>query len=95
MKRVPTKRVRIEGKLWRIKLKRPPGRKTVAGLCDKGERIIYLHPKDISKRGIELACHEILHARLFDIDEEAVEEIGRLTAEACSWLLKKNGGKIV
>lgn len=95
MRRVRTKRVKIDGKPWKIKLQRPPGRETLAGLCVKDDRTIYLHPDEIVDRGIELVCHEVTHARLFDIDEDAVDEIGRISAEVCRWVAKHNGGVIV
>lgn len=95
MKRIPTKRVRIDGKLWRVKLQRPPGKTAYDGLCVADDRIIYLHPTAVKSRGIELVAHELVHARLYDIDEEAVDEIGRLTSEVCAWVAKQNKGVIV
>ena len=89
-----TKRVSIDGKAWRIKLQRPPAREAYDGLCVKDDRTIYIHPDAISHRGIELICHELIHARLFDIDEEAVEEIGRLVGEVCAWVARQNDGVI-
>ncbi len=41
-----------------------------------------------------LVCHEIVHARLFDLDEECVDEIGRLVAEICAWVARQNDGVI-
>lgn len=95
MRRVRTKRVTIDGKPWTIKIQRPPAKKTLAGLCVQDDRTIYLHPKEIKHRGIELVCHELIHARLFDIDEKAVEEIGEVTAEVCAWVASHNDGVIV
>lgn len=94
MKKVPTKRVSIDGKTWRIKLQRPPARQSYDGLCVKDDRTIYIHPEAIGHRGIELVCHELIHARLFDIDEEAVDEIGRLAGEVCAWAARQNDGEI-
>lgn len=93
-RRVPTKRVSIDGKVWRVKLQRPPAREAYDGLCVKDDRTIYIHPESLSHRGIELVCHELVHARLFDIDESAVEEIGRLAGEVCAWAARQNGGVI-
>lgn len=95
MRRVRTKRVKIDGKPWKIRLQRPPGREAYDGLCVQTDRTIYLHPDAIGHRGIELVCHELIHARLFDIDEEAVAEIGRLTSDVCRWVAKQNGGVLV
>lgn len=94
MKRGTTKRVSIDGKAWRIKLQRPPAREAYDGLCVKTDRTIYIHPDAIAHRGIELICHELIHARLFDIDEEAVDEIGRLVGEVCAWVARQNDGVI-
>jgi len=94
MKRPPVKRVSIDGKAWRIKLQRPPARESLDGLCVKDDRTIYIHPDAIAHRGVELCCHEILHARLFDLDENCVEEIGRLVSEVCSWVARNNDGVI-
>lgn len=94
MKRTPTKRVLIDGKPWRIKIQRPPAREAYDGLCVKDDRTIYIHPEAIAHRGIELACHEIVHARLFDLDEECVDEIGRVVSEVCAWLAGHNDGVI-
>ena len=94
MTRTKTKRVSIDGKAWRIKLQRPPARKTFDGLCVKDDRTIYIHPDAIAHRGIELVCHEIVHARLFDLDEECVDEIGRLVSEVCTWVARNNDGVI-
>lgn len=95
MRRVRTKRVTIDGKPWKVKLQRPPGREAYDGLCVKDDRVIYLHPDAIGHRGIELVCHELIHARLFDIDEDAVDEIGRLAGEVCQWVAKHNDGILV
>jgi hypothetical protein len=93
-RRVRTKRVSIDGRAWRIKIQRPPARECYDGLCVKDDRTIYIHPEAISHRGIELVCHELIHARLFDIDEEAVDEIGRLAGEVCAWVARHNDGVI-
>jgi hypothetical protein len=87
------KRVTIDGKKWTIRLQRPPGR-NYDGLCVKDDRTIYIRPEAVTERGIELVCHELIHARLFDIDEEAVDEIGRLAGEVCAWIAKHNDGVI-
>ncbi len=94
-RRVPTKRIRIQNRWWKIKLQKPPGKEPYDGLCVLNDRVIYLHPDAIKTRGIELVCHELIHSRLFDIDEEAVEEIGRLASEVCAFVAKHNDGVIV
>lgn len=94
MSRRATKRISVNGKAWRVKLQRPPAREAYDGLCVQDDRTIYIHPDAIAHRGIELICHELIHARLFDIDEEAVDEIGRLVGEVCAWVARQNDGVI-
>jgi len=94
-RKVPTKRIRIQNNWWKVKLERPPTKETYDGLCVPGDRTIYLHPIAIKTRGIELVCHELIHARLFDIDEEAVEEIGTLAGEVAAFVAKHNDGVII
>ena len=93
--KIRTKRIKIAGSWWKVKIQRPPGKKAYDGLCVLNDRIVYLHPDAIKTRGIELVCHELIHARLFDIDEEAVDEIGRLAGEVCAFVAKYNDGVIV
>lgn len=91
------KRVKIDGQRWTIRLQRPPGKDGTGydGLCVKDDRVIYLRPDAMKTRGIELVCHELIHARLFDIDESAVDEIGRLCGEVCAWVAEHNDGVII
>jgi hypothetical protein len=95
MKRVPSKRIKIDGRTWTVKIVRPPARSSYDGLCVQDNRTIYLHPEALKHRAIELVCHELIHARLFDIDEGAVEEIGRLAGEVCAWVAEQNDGVLV
>lgn len=94
MKRIPTKRICIDGKIWRVKIQRPPDREPHDGLTIRDDRTIYLHPDGIKERGIELVVHELIHARFWDIEEEAVEETGRLAGELCGWVARHNDGVI-
>lgn len=89
MKVTSSKRIKIDGKWWTVRIARPPGRETLDGLCDADTRTIYLHPKAIPRRSVELICHEVVHARLFDLDEECVDEIGRVVGEIHLWLLNR------
>lgn len=93
--KVPTKRIKIAERWWKVKIQNPPGKNAYDGLCVLDERVIYLRPQALKSRGIELVCHELIHARLFDIDEEAVEEIGQLAGEVCAFVAKHNDGVIV
>ena len=94
MTRVPTKRIAIDGKTWRVKIQRPPAREVCDGLCVTSDRTIYIHPDCIANRGIEIVAHELIHARLYDIEEECVEEIGRLVGEVAGWVARQNDGVI-
>ena len=94
MSRIPTKRIAIDGKTWRVKVQRPPARETCDGLCVATDRTIYIHPDCIAHRGVEIAAHELIHARLYDIEEECVDEIGRLVGEVVAWLGRQNDGVI-
>jgi hypothetical protein len=93
-RRIPTKRISIDGKPWRIKIQRPPAREAYDGLCVKDDRTIYIHPDALGHRGIELVAHELIHARLFDLDEDCVDELGRLISEVCAWAARHNDGVI-
>jgi hypothetical protein len=90
MKRVPTKRVAIDGKTWRVKIQRPPTRNVNDGLCEPNVRTVYIHPAAIADCGVETVTHELMHARFYDIEEKAVEEFGRLVGEVVNWVARQN-----
>jgi hypothetical protein len=92
--RHPTKRIAIDGKTWRVKIQRPPTRDVNDGLCEPNDRTVYIHPAAIADCGIETVCHELMHARFYDIEEKAVEEFGRLVAEVVNWVARQNRGVI-
>jgi hypothetical protein len=94
MKRTPTKRVALDGKCWRVKIKRPPERECVDGLCVKDDRSVYIHPEAIAHRGKELVIHELLHARFWDIEEDAIAEVSLVIAEVLDWVARQNDGEI-
>jgi hypothetical protein len=63
-------RVRIRGNWWKVLRKAPPGEPNALGLCDYGDRTIYIRP------GAEMPAtiiHEAIHAAIPDLDETAVE----------------------
>lgn len=64
------RRVRIRGAEWRLLLQRPPTREVLDGLCDYDTRTIYINPRAECRIGTTI--HEVLHAALPDIDEEAI-----------------------
>lgn len=64
--------LKIRGERWRLLYLRPPANKC-DGLCDPILRTLWINP---GKRVDVLATtiHEVLHACLYDIREETVEE---------------------
>ena len=51
------------------------------GLCVYQSKTIYINPKSI--RSLEdIVCHEFLHARFPDLNEEAVDEAGEILGKA-------------
>ena len=77
--------LKIRGQRWRLRFVTHLG--DAEGICNKEERIIRIalgHPED---RTLDSIIHEILHAALWDLDEEAVSE----TANAISAALWRVG----
>lgn len=64
-------RIKIRGMWWRILISRPP-ENYCSGLCNIQTRTIYIRPT--AKNKFETLVHEILHACLWDLTEEAVME---------------------
>ena len=95
MARSKTKRIQIDGKTWRVRIMRPPSKELLDGLCVYPDRVIYIHPNALKTCGIETICHEIFHARMGDVCEEAVAEVGKLTGEVCAWAAQHNDGVIL
>jgi hypothetical protein len=93
--RTKTKRIKIDGKSWRVCIMRPPIKEVTDGLCDIENKTIYIHPDALKTCGIETICHELIHARLWDVCEEAVAEISELTGEVCAWAAQHNDGVII
>lgn len=79
-------KVRIRGKLWKIRFQVPLrlNGKRVRGYCDNDAREIYY---DGGEDAIFTLIHETLHACLWDLDETAVAE----TEEAIQHVLMKTG----
>lgn len=73
MSRRQVRRVCVRGKTWRIALARPP-RNDCEGLCVWETRMIYIRPR-AKCPPVRVAVHEILHAALPDLREEAIEEV--------------------
>lgn len=64
--------IRIRGVRWRLVLGRPPAN-LCDGYCDYNTHTIYIRSTCGDVRAS--AIHEILHACLPDIEEEAIEEV--------------------
>lgn len=65
------RRLKIRGQTWRIVIGRPPANKCDA-LCCFDHNTIYIRK---SAERIPCIVHEVLHASLPDLAEEAIEEI--------------------
>jgi hypothetical protein len=75
--------LRIRGQRWRLRF--VPNLGNAEGVCDKEQRTIRIalgYPED---QTLDSIVHEVLHAALWDLDEEAVHE----TANAISSALWK------
>jgi len=72
--------VRIRGSKWRIRF--VPNLGDCEGVCHKPSRTIRIalgYPED---RTLDSVIHEVLHAALWDLDEEAVSETANSIAQA-------------
>lgn len=77
--------LKIRGQRWRLRFVANLG--DAEGLCRKDERIIRIALGYPDERTMDSIIHEVLHAALWDLDEEAVEE----TANAISFALWRVG----
>lgn len=77
--------IRIRGQRWRIRF--VPNLGDCEGVCDKPARTIRIALGYPDEQTMDSVIHEVLHAALWDLDEEAVEE----TANAVSSALAKLG----
>ena len=82
-------KVRINGQLWTIKFGNPGKTEGVTddGCCDYEKRTITINPNSQSSL-LNVLSHELIHARLSDLNEEAVEELGTLIDEVYVEMLK-------
>ena len=88
------KKFRIMGKVWTVKIGRPPEKEKLDGQCRYDERIIYLHPDALASDGIDIVTHEVLHACVPCLDEDTVKEVGIQVSQVCGWVGKVTGGKL-
>jgi hypothetical protein len=73
----------INGKTWKIRIGHAGKTNGVDndGICDYASRTIFINPK-CERSMLNVLCHELLHARFPDLEEEAVEDMGTLLAES-------------
>jgi hypothetical protein len=82
-------KARINGHLWTIKFGHPGKTAGVTddGCCDYEKRLITINPNSQSNL-LNVLSHELIHARLSDLQEDAVEELGTLIDEVYWQVLK-------
>ena len=73
----------INGKSWKIRIGHAGKTNGVDndGICDYASRTIFINPK-CERSMLNVLCHELLHARFPDLEEDAVEDMGTLLAES-------------
>lgn len=76
---------RIRGSKWRIRF--VPNLGDCEGVCDKSTRTIRIAKGYPAEQTLDSIIHEVLHAALWDLDEEAVSD----TANSISTTLWKLG----
>jgi hypothetical protein len=82
-------KARINGQLWTIKFGNPGKTEGVTddGCCDYEKRTIIINPNSQSNL-LNVLSHELIHARLSDLQEDAVEELGTLIDDVYVQMLK-------
>jgi len=80
-------RIRVRGKAYILKFVKDLHHENekVKGVCDKPTK---KYPRKIQidkdlkgEEKLEVICHEILHACFWDLDEEAIDDAGKVLAE--------------
>lgn len=72
--------LRIRGQRWRLRFVTHLGENR--GVCDKPNRIIRIVSCQEGQMEMDTIIHEILHAALWDLDEEAVHDTANAIAAA-------------
>ena len=80
-------KLRVNGQDWRIARRRAPSDGHDLGSCDWPTKRIYVDEHLTGKRLVETVIHEVAHANLWCLSEEAVEELAR-TATRLLYKLK-------
>ena len=71
----------IGDRRWKVRRERIG---THRGDCDITQRVIRADERLQGEELLEVLAHEIIHARLWDIDEQAVLELGQAIARAAA-----------
>lgn len=71
MEGITTAKLKIRGKQWKVIFKPVPCEPSLFGICDYDTRTIHVHPKMEVKGTL---IHEVLHACLPDLSEDAVSQ---------------------
>lgn len=81
-----TSKLKIRGRTWTLKLQAPPRRPSDFGMCDYETRTLYVHPEREPEATL---IHEVLHAALPDLTEDAVVELETALTGALATLRKQ------
>lgn len=79
MTRRPRRTLYIGGTRWKLQRTRLRDRR---GDCNLDRKTIRVCESLIGQELVEVLVHEIVHARVWDLDEQAVEDIGQSVATA-------------
>jgi hypothetical protein len=72
--------IKVRGQRWRLRFVTNLGDNR--GICDKPARVIRILSGQDGQMEMDTIIHEILHAALWDLDEEAVGTTANAIAEA-------------
>ena len=83
MTNLTSAKIKIRGRKWNVIFKPVPCEPSLYGICDYDTRTIHVHPK-MEPRGTLI--HEVLHACLPDLSEEAVNQTEQALTAALNLL---------
>jgi hypothetical protein len=95
MKRVPTKRIMLNGRWWRIKIvPHIPDKERLDGCANFTERTIYIRRGVLDTNGFGVLVHELLHVLFPNHDEQNVLACEKAFCEAFVWFSKASGNRL-
>jgi hypothetical protein len=95
MKPLPTKRLRIWEKAWRIQIvPRIKDKELLDGVCHYDTRTILLRKKAMQENAVGTLIHEVLHAVFPTNDEHSTLHAEAVLCEALFWLSEHLEGKL-